>query len=113
MNNRDLLILNKIIQYSEQITATIDRFNLTQKSFEEDFVAKNAISMCILQIGELVGKLSDDFKSEYNNIPWRDIKAMRNIAAHNYGEIDIDILWETATGDIPELRMFCTKVLEK
>lgn len=111
MNARDEIVLKKIVQYADEIGATISRFNLTPESFTEDFVARNAISMCILQIGELVGKLSDGFKVENNVMPWREIKAMRNIAAHNYGEIDIDILWETATGDIPDLKEYCQKFI--
>lgn len=111
MNTRDEIVLKKIIQYADEISETISRFNLTQDSFTEDFVARNAISMCILQIGELVGKLSEDFKAENNAMPWREIKAMRNIAAHNYGEIDIDILWETATCDIPDLKEYCQKFI--
>lgn len=107
MNSRDEIVLKKIVQYSEEIAETINRFELTQEKFLDDFVAKNAIAMCILQIGELVGKLSDDFKSKNRKMPWRDIKAMRNIAAHNYGEIDIDILWETAVTDIPLLKDYC------
>jgi uncharacterized protein with HEPN domain len=67
--------------------------------------------MCILQIGELVGKLSDEFKAKYNAVPWKDIKAMRNIAAHNYGEMDLEILWETATIDVPKLKEYCAGVI--
>ena len=63
--------------------------------------------MCILQIGELVDKLTDEFKAENDAMPWRDIKAMRNIAAHNYGEIDIEMHWETICGDVPELKKYC------
>lgn len=111
MSNRDELILKKIIQYSDEIKETLDRFHLTYDSFAEDFVARHAISMCILQIGELVGKLSDDFKDENNAMSWKEIKAMRNIAAHNYGEIDIEILWETATADIPDLKAYCEQCL--
>ena len=111
MNTRDEIVLKKIIQYADEISETISRFNLTQDSFTDDFVARNAISMCILQIGELVGKLSEDFKAQNNAMPWREIKAMRNIAAHNYGEIDIDILWETATCDIPDLKEYCQKFI--
>ena len=55
--------------------------------------------------------MSDGFKVENNAMPWREIKAMRNIAAHNYGEIDIDILWETATCDIPDLKEYCKKFI--
>ncbi len=93
MNNRDELILRKIIQYSDEIQMTIERYSLNREIFVGDYVFKNAISMCILQIGELVGKLTDKFKAKNNEMPWRDIKAMRNIAAHNYGKIDPIMLW--------------------
>lgn len=69
--------------------------------------------MCILQIGELVGNLTEEFKTANNNIPWREIKAMRNIAAHNYGEIDAEILWETAIYDVPDLKDFCCKIISE
>ena len=111
MNSKDLIILRKIIQYSEEIEQTLLRFNNDYNTFVNDFVYKNAVSMCILQIGELVGNLSDEFKNNYQVMPWRDIKAMRNIAAHNYGEIDIDILWETATNDIIQLKNFCVQFI--
>ena len=111
MNNRDEIVLKKIIQYADEIGITIERLNLTQDIFANDFIAKNAISMCVLQIGELVGKLSDEFKLKNNKMPWREIKAMRNIAAHNYGEIDIDILWETAISDIPNLKEYCERII--
>ena len=112
MNIRDEIVIKKIIQYADEIDETISHFNLTHESFTEDFIARNAIAMCILQIGELVGKLSEGFKAENSAMPWREIKTMRNIAAHNYGEIDIDILWETATGDIPDLKEYCQKFIE-
>lgn len=112
MNNRDNIIIKKIIQYADEVQTTIDRFSLTRDKFSDDFVVKNAIAMCILQIGELVGNLTDNFKSEHKSVPWREIKAMRNIAAHNYGEIDIDILWETAIYDIPDLKAFCNHIIK-
>ena len=113
MSSRDKIILEKIIQYSDEIQGTIDRFNLSREKFVSDYVYKNAVAMCILQIGELVGNLTDEFKRENKHIPWREIKAMRNIAAHNYGEIDNDILWETVIYDIPDLRAFCAAKLNK
>lgn len=111
MNSRNEIVLKKIIQYADEIGATIEHLKLTHDNFINDFIAKNAISMCILQIGELVGKLSEDFKLKNNKMPWREIKAMRNIAAHNYGEIDADILWETAIDDIPCLKEYCERII--
>mgnify|MGYP004513728009 CR=1 FL=1 len=113
MNIRAEIVIKKIIQYADEIDETISRFNLTHESFTEDFIARNAIAiaMCILQIGEPVGKLSERFKAENRAKPWREIKTMRNIAAHNYGEIDIDILCETATCDIPDMQEYCQRLV--
>jgi uncharacterized protein with HEPN domain len=111
MSNRDEIILEKMIQYANEIAYTIQKFNLDYVKFAEDFIVKNAVSMCILQIGELVNKLSDEFKNIYNALPWEDIKAMRNIAAHNYGEIDLEVLWETIINDVPDLKEYCQKII--
>lgn len=113
MNDRDVIILKKMIQYADEIAMTVDTMNLDFEKFETDFIAKNAIAMCVLQIGELVGKLTDDFKMKYHKMPWRDIKSMRNIAAHNYGEMDVEMLWETFTSDIPELKAYCKSLLDE
>ena len=69
------------------------------------------ISMCVLQIGELAGKLTEDFKDTYNEMPWREIKGLRNFVAHEYGNIDIAELWNTIQEDIPVLQSYCKKIL--
>ncbi|MDR0460955.1 MAG: DUF86 domain-containing protein [Nitrososphaerota archaeon] len=112
-NDRNIVILNKIIKYADQINKTIARFNLDYDKFENDYVMKNAISMCLLQIGELAGKLTDEFKTEYNQMPWRDIISIRNRVAHNYGNMDTKILWDIATKDIPELKKYCETITKK
>ena len=66
----------------------------------------------ILQIGELVGGLTDDFKAENNHIPWRAIKGMRNVVVHKYGEVDMETLWDALTNDLPKLKENCKKLLE-
>lgn len=81
--------------------------------FCESSTYRNAVAMCLLQIGELVNKLSDDFKARYNGIPWRAIKGMRNVVAHEYGSIDVEIVWETAEDGIRELKEFCQEYLKK
>ena len=69
-----------------------------------DAIYRNAVALCILQIGELVGKLSEDFRTNHAVIPWRKIKAMRNIVAHSYGTVDAEVTWEIITEDIPVLK---------
>jgi len=113
MKDRDIIILKKIINYSERIRTTINRFELDFEKFSIDFVVKDAIGMSVLQIGELAVKLSDEFKSKYNKMPWREIISMRNRAAHDYEEMNIETLWEIAVTDIPELKIYCENILEE
>lgn len=69
--------------------------------------------MCVLQIGELAGKLTEDFRDATSDeIPWRAVRGLRNIVAHTYGKVDSNSLWETITGDIPELKAFCLRQVE-
>lgn len=69
--------------------------------------------MCLLQIGELAGKLTDEFKAEYGKMPWRDIISIRNRAAHAYESVDVEILWNIAVINIPDLKSYCESIIEK
>lgn len=109
--NRDRSILEHIISYCEQIEATIDRFGNSYAVFSDDPIYRNAAALCILQIGELVGKLTEDFRASHPGVPWRQIKAMRNIVAHSYGTIDPEVTWEVMTEDIPALKSYCHNIL--
>ena len=88
--DRNISVLEHIVTYCEQIEQTVER---------------------ILQIGELVGKLTDEFRAQHPSIPWRQIKAMRNIVAHSYGTVDPEITWEIITDDIPDLKQYCTRII--
>ena len=109
--NRNLSVLEHIVSYCEQIEETIDRFGDSYAVFSEDPIYRNAAALCILQIGELVGKLTEDFRAAHPGVTWRQIKAMRNIVAHSYGTIDPEVTWEVMTEDIPALKSYCHNVL--
>jgi len=111
MRDRDIVVLQKIIQYADEITGTISRFELNFEKFRKDYVVKNAVAMCVLQIGELVGTLTDEVKRAYAEMPWRDIVGMRNRAAHAYGSMDMEFLWNTAIIRVPELRAYCERII--
>ena len=113
MRDRDITVLMKMVQYASEINETIVRFDLDFEKFTNDFVVKNAISMCILQIGELANNLTGEFKSVYIDMPWRDIVNMRHRAVHTYDNMDIKIIWKTATDRIPELKEYCEKIIKE
>jgi len=112
MKDRNIAVLNQIIKYINEINGTVSRFDLDFDKFTSDYVMRNAISMCLLQIGELAGKLSDEFKLENNKMPWRDIISIRNKAAHAYGSMDMEIIWNIAKNDIPALQDYCNEIIE-
>lgn len=68
--------------------------------------------MCIVQIGELAGRLSDDVKDAYPEVPWKEIKGMRNFFAHEYDRMDTEDVWYTIQNDIPVLKQNCTRILK-
>ena len=70
--------------------------------------------MNILQIGELVTHLSEEYLSDTNEqIPWRQIRALRNIYAHTYEAVDDGRVWELINKDIPELQSFCEEQINQ
>ncbi len=107
MPERDRNILQHILRYCREIETAHDDFGHSRERFDHSTTYQNAISMCILQVGELVNHLSEDFKSEHSEIPWHKIRGMRNYVAHEYGSIDFDVVWFVATESIPELKTFC------
>ncbi|NLT47470.1 MAG: DUF86 domain-containing protein [Clostridiales bacterium] len=109
---KDLSIISHILEYCAEIEETVSRFGDDYDCFSSDKIYRNAVTMCILQIGELAGKLSKGFVEANSEIPWRSIKAMRNVAAHAYGSISIPDIWDTIKNDIPGLRSYCIKILK-
>ncbi|MBE6936992.1 MAG: DUF86 domain-containing protein [Ruminococcaceae bacterium] len=47
--------------------------------------------------------MTDEFKLAHKNIPWTDISGLRNRIVHDYGNVDLSIVWETLTRDVPRL----------
>ena len=113
MLSPDLQRLEHIRDYCDEIQKTIARYGQSFDVFDQDPDYQRSVSFCILQIGELGGRLSPAFReATADRIQWGPIKSMRNLVAHSYGSMSRDIIWETAVTDIPVLRAFCAEHLE-
>lgn len=108
---RDVTVIYRILKYCSDIDKAVEHFGNSFDKFNDDAVFRNAISMPVFQIGELTNHLSDEFKASHTNIPWSEIRGMRNLFAHEYYGMNIDKIWEVAVEDIPALAKFCEKVL--
>ncbi len=113
MQSLDRQRLSHMLDYCVEIEKTINRYGKSFEIFSEDADYQRSVSFCILQIGELSGGLSPEFRSETSDLmQWSAMKGMRNLVAHNYGSMSRAIIWETAVNDIPTLREFCEKQLK-
>ena len=54
-------------------------------------------------VGEAAGKVSRKTKDHLAAIAWEDIVGMRNRLIHGYFDVDLDVVWETITNDLPQL----------
>ena len=104
----DMDILLHILRYCNNITALIERFGKDIDIFKRDLAYRDSVSMNILQIGELSGRLSEEYRRKTKEqLPWTAMKSMRNFFAHNYGNMDVNVIWATAINNIPEVKKFC------
>jgi uncharacterized protein with HEPN domain len=70
---------------------------------DADLKLQFALTRAIEIIGEASTKVSDDFKSAHPEIPWSQIKGMRNRLIHGYDRVDLDFLWSTVADDLAPL----------
>lgn len=83
----------------------VDEFTngLTYDQFIEDEKTQFAVIRAIEVIGEATKNVPDSIKNTYPSIPWRSIAVMRDKLIHAYFGIDMEILWKTATEEVPEI----------
>ena len=87
---------DRIIEYTSGFNSA-DDFNNDQRNFD-------ATMMNFVVIGEMVDKISDDYKKEHIKIEWIKIKGLRNIVAHDYFGIDAEEVWQIIKNKIPTLK---------
>jgi len=93
--------IKKIITDLAFIVKHTCSLTLTELDFNE--ILLDSVMFRLIQISENSDKLTDDFKTRHNNIPWRAIKGLRNRIVHEYGNVDLTIVYDTVKNDIPQL----------
>jgi len=101
MREFERVILQKMKDYAVQTVQFKGEMDFAEFSNDPKTIAACVFNLG--QIGELVGKLDDDFIKENGQIPWRKIKGMRNRIIHDYDGIKLSIIWDVLTEFLPEL----------
>ena len=97
---RDAERLADIIEAADKITARVAK---GRETFDEDEDVQIVLVHMIQIIGEAAAGLSDELVDAHPEVPWRQIVAIRDRVVHGYSEVDLDILWNVALGDVPPL----------
>ena len=110
INEQDLSYLYDIYEHAIEIT------NITKNKkfyhFEKDKMMRFAVERLFEIIGIAAKKLSDETRYQLNTIPWKEIIGLRNVIAHEYGELKIERIWRTVIKSVPELVKELSKIEE-
>ena len=83
--------------------------NVSKEQFDTDELLQDSMSFRLIQISEDSKKLTDSFKNSKTEIPWTDIIGLRNRIVHDYGNVDLTIIYDTLKNDIPDVLKMLSK----
>ena len=86
------------------------------RSFDEfigDGLRVDAVVRNFEIIGEAASKVPEDIRKTYPSVEWRKIADFRNVLAHEYFQIDFEIMWDIITNKLPALIANIEEILEK
>jgi len=87
--------------------------NLSKKTLSKNELKQYAIIRAIEVIGESVKNLPDSLKNKYPNVPWKEIAGTRDKMIHHYFGVDLNIVWDIISKEIPKLKEDIKDILKK
>jgi uncharacterized protein with HEPN domain len=96
------------LSYIKDILGAIDRINtyvqgVSKSTFFEYLMMQDAVMHQIEIIGEASNQISDSFRDQYPELPWMEMRAIRNKIVHDYRGIELEIIWDTVQNNLPGL----------
>jgi uncharacterized protein with HEPN domain len=76
---------------------------VTFEHFANNQVMRRAVERDLEVIGEAARRVSAETQSSNPEIPWGDIVGQRNVLIHDYGRVDVDLIWKVTLNDLPLL----------
>jgi uncharacterized protein with HEPN domain len=106
--NRDQTYVNQILDAINKIQEyTVEGRDV----FYETIIIQDAVMRNIEIIGEIAKRISDDFKEIYDTVPWRKMAGIRDVLIHDYDSIDMSIVWNVISMELPKIRNVLSKIV--
>ena len=99
---RNDIILQKMLRYTEKLTCYCEGY--TYDRFAQDTKLVEACVFNLSQMGELCHTADADFTKAHPEIPWAELYGLRNRIVHDYDGVNLRLVWEIISEDIPLLR---------
>jgi len=103
--------------FAEDILEAMDKIErytrgLTYETFVKNEMVVDAVMRNLEIIGEASRNIPEDIRGKYPDIPWKRMVGLRNIAIHQYFGVDLGIVWEIITRNLPETRPMIAEMLK-
>lgn len=103
----DLVYLSHMI---ECINRVFEYCEGGESSFRQSRLIQDAVIRNLQTMAESSQRLSDSTKAIASNVPWRAISGFRNIIVHDYLGVDLDMVWQVVSSDLPLLQAALLKI---
>jgi uncharacterized protein with HEPN domain len=103
--------LRDMLGYAKEACALVN--GKSREEFDSDRLLNLSLSRLLEIIGEAANRVSPAYRRRHPEIAWRQIIDMRNRLIHGYDIVDLDIVWNSVTQDIPVLITSLEKIVPK
>lgn len=100
MKRRDRDRLQDILKAADLVASFTTDFTLDR--FLGDALVQSAVLRQLQIVGEATRHVSETFKVQHPDIPWREIVGMRNVIVHGYNEVELEVVWSVVEKFLPE-----------
>ena len=76
---------------------------VNKEDFSVNEILQDSMMFRLIQVSENARRLSDEYKAGHSKIPWLALSGLRNRIVHDYGNVDLSIVYDTLKNDIPQL----------
>lgn len=82
-----------------------------------DEIRQDAVIRKLEVVGEATKRVENQLRDRYSEVPWRAMAGMRDKLIHDYFNVDLEIVWETAKSEVPalvkQIELICKELEEK